>query len=185
MKASAEILIVGAGPAGLMLAAELRRDGVDVSLIEQMAQRSFFCKALGVTARTLEIFEDLGLVDQAIDAGVWLTESPSSTMASWPRPWRFLPQVCPTGRCRWRSLRPNGCSKRDCIGEVERWRTVGACPDSSSRPMAWWLKFKASRGTSRKSAAGGWLAAMALTAKSVRSRLNPRCRYASVSLQSA
>jgi threonine dehydrogenase-like Zn-dependent dehydrogenase len=73
MKASAEILIVGAGPVGLLLAAELRRDGVDVLLIEQMAQRTFFCKALGVTARTLEIFEDLGLVEQAIDAGVWLT----------------------------------------------------------------------------------------------------------------
>jgi 2-polyprenyl-6-methoxyphenol hydroxylase-like FAD-dependent oxidoreductase len=73
MKATAEILIVGAGPVGLMLATELRRDGVDVLLIEQMAQRTFFCKALGVTARTLEIFEDLGLVEQAIDAGVWLT----------------------------------------------------------------------------------------------------------------
>jgi 2-polyprenyl-6-methoxyphenol hydroxylase-like FAD-dependent oxidoreductase len=73
MKASVEILIVGAGPVGLMLAAELRRDGVDVLLIEQMAERSFFCKALGVTARTLEIFEDLDLVQQAIDAGVWLT----------------------------------------------------------------------------------------------------------------
>jgi 2-polyprenyl-6-methoxyphenol hydroxylase-like FAD-dependent oxidoreductase len=73
MKASAEILIVGAGPVGLMLAGELRRDGVDVLLIEQMAQRSFFCKALGVTARTLEIFEDLGLVERAIDSGVWVT----------------------------------------------------------------------------------------------------------------
>jgi 2-polyprenyl-6-methoxyphenol hydroxylase-like FAD-dependent oxidoreductase len=73
LKASVEILIVGAGPVGLMLATELRRDGVDVLLIEQMAQRSFFCKALGVTARTLEILEDLGLVQQAIDAGVWLT----------------------------------------------------------------------------------------------------------------
>jgi 2-polyprenyl-6-methoxyphenol hydroxylase-like FAD-dependent oxidoreductase len=73
MKASTEILIVGAGPVGLLLAAELRRDAVDVLLIEQMAQRTFYCKALGVTARTLEIFEDLGLVEQAIDAGVWLT----------------------------------------------------------------------------------------------------------------
>src|SRR5580693_6738615 len=70
---SAEILIVGAGPVGLMLAMELLRDGVDVLLIEQMPQRSFFCKALGVTARTLEIFEDLGLEEQAIDAGIWLT----------------------------------------------------------------------------------------------------------------
>jgi len=73
MEASAEILIVGAGPVGLMLAMELLRDGVDVLLIEQMPQRSFFCKALGVTARTLEIFEDLGLEEQAMDAGIWLT----------------------------------------------------------------------------------------------------------------
>ena len=38
-----------------------------------MGERSYFCKALGVTARTLEIFEDIGVVQDAIDAGVWIT----------------------------------------------------------------------------------------------------------------
>ncbi|SAK64946.1 FAD-dependent monooxygenase [Caballeronia ptereochthonis] len=68
-----DVLIVGAGPVGLMLAAELKRDRVNVRLIDAHEERTFFVKALGVTARTLEIFEDLGIVREAIDAGVWLT----------------------------------------------------------------------------------------------------------------
>ncbi|GAB2888711.1 hypothetical protein GCM10027093_24360 [Paraburkholderia jirisanensis] len=73
MKDSTDVLIAGAGPVGLLLAAELRRDGIAVHLVDQMAERTFFCKALGVTARTLEIFDTLGLADAAIDAGVWVT----------------------------------------------------------------------------------------------------------------
>jgi len=73
MKDSTDVLIAGAGPVGLLLAAELQRDGIAVHLVDQMAERTFFCKALGVTARTLEIFDSLGLADAAIDAGVWVT----------------------------------------------------------------------------------------------------------------
>ncbi|CAN7674596.1 FAD-dependent monooxygenase [Caballeronia sp. dw_19] len=73
MQESTDVLIVGAGPVGLLLATELCRDGVNVCVIEQHAGRTFFCKALGVTARTLEIFDDLGIALDAIDAGVWLT----------------------------------------------------------------------------------------------------------------
>ncbi|CAD6526069.1 3-(3-hydroxy-phenyl)propionate/3-hydroxycinnamic acid hydroxylase [Paraburkholderia hiiakae] len=68
-----DVLVVGAGPVGLLLGTELRRDGVSVMVIEKMASRGFFCKALGITARTLEIFDDLGIVDRAIEAGTWLT----------------------------------------------------------------------------------------------------------------
>ncbi|MEZ2352457.1 FAD-dependent monooxygenase [Caballeronia sp. RCC_10] len=73
MPDTTDVLIAGAGPVGLMLAAELRRDGVDVRVIDAHIGRTFFVKALGVTARTLELFEDLGVVQEAIDAGVWLT----------------------------------------------------------------------------------------------------------------
>jgi 2-polyprenyl-6-methoxyphenol hydroxylase-like FAD-dependent oxidoreductase len=72
MKRTTDVLIAGAGPVGLLLAAELSRDGADVLLIERRTERSFFCKALGVTPRTLEIFDDLGMVQDAIDAGGWL-----------------------------------------------------------------------------------------------------------------
>jgi len=72
MKTQVDVLVVGAGPVGLLLAAELRREGVDVLLVESRLERSFFCKALGITPRTLEIFDDLGFVQDAIDRGVWL-----------------------------------------------------------------------------------------------------------------
>jgi 2-polyprenyl-6-methoxyphenol hydroxylase-like FAD-dependent oxidoreductase len=68
-----DVLVVGAGPAGLLLGTELQRDGIAVSVIDKMPARGFFCKALGVTPRTLEIFDDLGIIDRAIEAGVWLT----------------------------------------------------------------------------------------------------------------
>ena len=58
MKTTTDVLIAGAGPVGLLLATELSRDGVDVLLIDRHKTRSFFCKALGVTPRTLEIFEE-------------------------------------------------------------------------------------------------------------------------------
>ncbi|HUA77725.1 MAG TPA: FAD-dependent monooxygenase [Acetobacteraceae bacterium] len=73
MRETVDVLIAGAGPVGLLLATELAREGVDVLLIDQRAERSFFCKALGVTARTLEIFEDIGIVDEAIDNGLWFS----------------------------------------------------------------------------------------------------------------
>lgn len=72
MKTTTDVLIVGAGPVGLLLAAELSRDGVGVLLVERVARRSFLCKATGVNSRTLEIFDDLGIAQDAIDAGVWL-----------------------------------------------------------------------------------------------------------------
>ncbi|WP_250493379.1 FAD-dependent monooxygenase [Caballeronia sp. GAWG1-1] len=68
-----DVLIAGAGPVGLLLATELRRDGIEARVIDARANRAFFVKALGVTARTLEVFDDLGVAREAIDAGVWLT----------------------------------------------------------------------------------------------------------------
>ena len=68
-----DVLVVGAGPVGLLLGTELQRDGVAVKVIDRMPSRGFFCKALGITARTLEIFDNLGIVDRAIGAGTWIT----------------------------------------------------------------------------------------------------------------
>jgi threonine dehydrogenase-like Zn-dependent dehydrogenase len=47
MQNTTEVLIVGAGPVGLLLAAELRRDGIDACVIDRHASRMFFCKAFG------------------------------------------------------------------------------------------------------------------------------------------
>jgi len=40
------VLIAGAGPVGLLLAAELSRDDVDVLLIDRLPERSFFARRL-------------------------------------------------------------------------------------------------------------------------------------------
>ncbi|WP_434598866.1 FAD-dependent monooxygenase [Streptomyces sp. A5-4] len=58
----AAVIVVGAGPAGLMLAGELRLVGVDVIVLERLAERTGESRGLGFTARTMEIFEQRGLL---------------------------------------------------------------------------------------------------------------------------
>jgi 2-polyprenyl-6-methoxyphenol hydroxylase-like FAD-dependent oxidoreductase len=65
----AEVLIVGAGPTGLMLANQLGRRGVRTLIIDRHAGPSLQTRALGVQARTLEIYAKLGLVDRALELG--------------------------------------------------------------------------------------------------------------------
>ena len=65
----AEVLVVGAGPTGLMLANQLVRRGVRVQIIDRHAGPSLQTRALGVQARTLEIYAKLGIADQALKLG--------------------------------------------------------------------------------------------------------------------
>ena len=67
------VLVVGAGPVGLTMAAELARHGVRCRLIDRALQPSPYCRAIGVTPRTLEAWEDMGIAMQMIDRGLWLT----------------------------------------------------------------------------------------------------------------
>ncbi len=67
------VLIVGAGPVGLTAALALARAGVATRIIDKAAAPSPFCRAIGVTPRTLEVMEDLGPARDLIDAGLWLT----------------------------------------------------------------------------------------------------------------
>jgi 2-polyprenyl-6-methoxyphenol hydroxylase-like FAD-dependent oxidoreductase len=64
-----EVLIVGAGPTGLSLACQLVRYGINFILIEKNAGVTPYSKAIGVQARTLEIYEQLGVAQQALDRG--------------------------------------------------------------------------------------------------------------------
>jgi bifunctional hydroxylase/dehydrase len=57
----APVIVVGAGPAGLVLAAELRLGGVEVIVLEKLDKPSGESRGLGFTARTLELFEQRGL----------------------------------------------------------------------------------------------------------------------------
>src|SRR5881296_821192 len=64
-----DVLVVGAGPTGLMLANQLARRGVRVRIIDRHAGPARESRALGVQARTLEIYSHLGIADQAVALG--------------------------------------------------------------------------------------------------------------------
>ncbi|QJP13645.1 NAD(P)-binding protein [Starkeya sp. ORNL1] len=70
---ASDILVIGAGPVGLTLACELARHGVRPRIIDQLDAPSPYCRAIGVTPRTLEVMEDMGVVRELVDAGLWLT----------------------------------------------------------------------------------------------------------------
>ncbi len=63
------VLVVGAGPTGLVLAAELIRHGITCRIIDKAAGPTPLSKATTVQARTLEILEDMGIVDETLKAG--------------------------------------------------------------------------------------------------------------------
>ncbi|HVE89092.1 MAG TPA: FAD-dependent monooxygenase [Burkholderiaceae bacterium] len=64
-----DVLIVGAGPTGLMLANQLARHGARPLIIDRHAGPSLQTRALGVQARTLEIYSHLGIANQALELG--------------------------------------------------------------------------------------------------------------------
>jgi 2-polyprenyl-6-methoxyphenol hydroxylase-like FAD-dependent oxidoreductase len=66
------VVIVGAGPVGLLLACELRRAGVAVTVLEQPAEPSTITKPLAMRARTVEILALRGLAGPFLDHGVRL-----------------------------------------------------------------------------------------------------------------
>jgi 2-polyprenyl-6-methoxyphenol hydroxylase-like FAD-dependent oxidoreductase len=63
-----DVIVVGAGPVGLWLAAELRLGGVNVVVLEKRDRRSPHSRAFTLHARTLEVFASRGLADG------WLAE---------------------------------------------------------------------------------------------------------------
>ena len=67
--ADADILIVGAGPTGLSLAALLRSFGVRARIVDRALDRAHESRALGVQARTLELLQSLGLGDALVARG--------------------------------------------------------------------------------------------------------------------
>ena len=64
-----EVLIVGAGPTGLALAVQLIRCGVDFVIIDSKETTTPFSRAIGVQARTLEIYDQIELADKLVSLG--------------------------------------------------------------------------------------------------------------------
>ncbi|GAA4514210.1 FAD-dependent monooxygenase [Actinoallomurus oryzae] len=64
-----DVLIVGAGPAGLLLACELRLAGVDAVVLERHPRRPDFCRGFNLNARALDVLARRGLADRLIAEG--------------------------------------------------------------------------------------------------------------------
>jgi len=64
-----EVLIVGGGPTGLMLANQLGRRGVRAMIIDRHSGPAQQTRAMAVHARTLEIYSKLGIAERALELG--------------------------------------------------------------------------------------------------------------------
>jgi 2-polyprenyl-6-methoxyphenol hydroxylase-like FAD-dependent oxidoreductase len=64
-----DILVVGAGPTGLMLANQLARHGVRAMIIDRHSGPAQQSRAMAVQARTMEIYAKMGLMEKALSLG--------------------------------------------------------------------------------------------------------------------
>jgi len=64
-----QVLVVGAGPTGLTLAAQLLARGICARIIDKSEGPATQSRALGIQARTLELLDTMGLADAFIDQG--------------------------------------------------------------------------------------------------------------------
>ncbi|KJS61332.1 FAD-dependent monooxygenase [Streptomyces rubellomurinus] len=69
-----DVLVVGAGPAGLLLAGDLAAAGIGVTLLEKRATESNLTRAFAVHARSLEMLDARGLAEDLIATGRPLSE---------------------------------------------------------------------------------------------------------------
>ncbi|HTK61521.1 MAG TPA: rifampin monooxygenase [Pseudonocardia sp.] len=64
-----DVIVVGGGPTGLMLAGELRLHGVRTVLLERDAEPTRVVRALGMHARSVEVMDQRGLLDRFLELG--------------------------------------------------------------------------------------------------------------------
>src|ERR1051326_8987503 len=64
-----DVLVVGAGPTGLTLACDLARRGVAVRIVDRAPEFPAGSRGKGLSPRSLEVFDDLGVIDRMLASG--------------------------------------------------------------------------------------------------------------------
>ena len=108
-----DVLVVGAGPTGLVLALWLRRLGVRVRIVDMREGPGETSRALAVQARTLEFYRQIGIVDDVLAAGLridQLTIRTPAGVAAAPQAWRIR------GRPQSVLLSPSPCPRTSTSG---------------------------------------------------------------------
>src|ERR1700674_683694 len=82
-----DVLIIGAGPTGLVLALWLTKLGVKVRIVDKTAEPGTTSRALAVQARTLELYRQLDLADAVVEHGhkvpavnLWVKGEPAARL---------------------------------------------------------------------------------------------------------
>src|SRR5687768_17516601 len=70
MDSETQVLVVGAGPTGLVLAAELARHGVIPRVVDAGPKEIKESRAVAVAARSLEMLDDMGIAATAVERGI-------------------------------------------------------------------------------------------------------------------
>ena len=82
-----DVLIIGAGPTGLVLALWLSKQGITVRILDKTSSPGTTSRALAVQARTLELYRQLGLADAVVASGhqvpaanLWVKGQPAARL---------------------------------------------------------------------------------------------------------
>lgn len=135
-----EVLIVGAGPTGLTLAVDLARRGVRAAIVERGASLFPGSRGKGLQPRTMEVFDDLGVVDRVLASGgpypvglIWRDGAPQGEQSMFDagEPTEAEPYQGPWMLSQWRTQEILLARLRDLGGDVELARELTAiAPDA-------------------------------------------------------
>ncbi len=112
-----DVLIVGAGPVGLLLANECARRGLRFRLVEARASQSEHSKALAIFPRTLEILDMAGLAGPFLEAANRVTSVRVSTHGHTLAQMRFAPEESPY---RFIAMVPQDVTERLLVEQLRR-----------------------------------------------------------------
>ena len=113
------VLVVGAGPVGLVAACELARRGVEVRIVDRLAQPTTESRALLVHSRSLEMLERMGVAERLLETGI-LTHRMRMYADGHELAHMDFDRVASPSRTRSppRRPRPSGCSPSACVSSA-------------------------------------------------------------------